>query len=125
VQRLPSASTVRQVLKRDFKLRYRRTNAASAKYNDTDFDEKRRWVSRLLAQFLMADVLVVSIDECSFKQEGVPLRCWQSDSATLRRLFEPPDEASTEKPLPSPVSCQNTPATSADVPRLARLLARP
>jgi hypothetical protein len=37
------------VLKRDFKLRYRLTNAASIKYNDTDYDEKRRWISRLLA----------------------------------------------------------------------------
>ena len=67
MQTVPSSSAINLVLKRDFKLRYRLTNAASVKYNDTDFDEKRRWISRLLAQFLMADVLVVSIDECSFK----------------------------------------------------------
>jgi hypothetical protein len=41
VQPLPCATTVNQVLKRDFKLRYRLTNAASIKYNDTDYDEKR------------------------------------------------------------------------------------
>jgi ribosomal protein L21E len=64
------------VLKRDFKLRYRLTNAASIKYNDTDYDEKRRWISRLLAQFMMADVVIVSIDESSFKQEGIPARYW-------------------------------------------------
>jgi hypothetical protein len=46
--------------------------AAHIKYNDTEFDSKRVWVSRLLAQFLMSDVLVVSIDESSFKQAGIP-----------------------------------------------------
>jgi hypothetical protein len=72
VEKLPCATTVNQVLRRDFKLRYRLTNAASIKYNDTDYDEKRRWISRLLAQFMMADVVIVSIDESSFKQEGIP-----------------------------------------------------
>jgi len=91
VQTLPSSSTIKKVLKCDFKLRYRLTNAASVKYNDTSFDEKRRWISRLLAQFLMAEVLVVSIDECSFKQEGIPTRHWQSDARTLKKLFEPSD----------------------------------
>lgn len=76
VEKLPCATTVRQVLRRDFKLRYRLTNAASIKYNDTDYDEKRLWISRLLAQFMMADVVIVSIDESSFKQEGIPSRYW-------------------------------------------------
>ena len=41
VEKVPCATSVNQVLKRDFKLRYRMTNAASIKYNDTDYDEKR------------------------------------------------------------------------------------
>ena len=89
VEKLPCATTVNQVLRRDFKLRYRLTNAASIKYNDTDYDEKRRWISRLLAQFMMADVVIVSIDESSFKQEGIPSRYWQAEAHTLKRLFEP------------------------------------
>ena len=89
MQKLPCASTINSVLKRDFKLRYRLTNAASIKYNDTDYDEKRRWISRLLAQFMMADVVIVSIDESSFKQEGIPARYWQADARTLKKLFEP------------------------------------
>ena len=52
---------------RKFGMRFRAANAAKIKYNDTDFDEKRVWVSRLLAQFMMADVLIISIDESSFK----------------------------------------------------------
>ena len=89
VQKLPCVTTINQVLRRNFKLRYRLTNAASIKYNDTDYDEKRRWISRLLAQFMMADVVIVSIDESSFKQEGIPARYWQVEAQTLKRLFEP------------------------------------
>ena len=59
-----------------FGMRFRAANAAKIKYNDTDFDEKRLWVSRLLTQFMMADVLILSIDESSFKQEGLPRRYW-------------------------------------------------
>ena len=70
--RVPSKSSVCKILKEKFGMSYRGANAANIKYNDTSFDEKRGWVSRLLAQFMMADVVIVSIDESSFKQEGLP-----------------------------------------------------
>jgi len=66
---------------------FRCANAANIKYNDTSYDEKRVWVSRLLAQFLMADVVIISIDESSFKQEGLPRRFWQASSKTTRELL--------------------------------------
>ena len=65
--RTPSPSTLRKILREHFLLRFRPTNAAHVKYNDTEYDSKRVWVSRLLTQFLMSDVVVVSIDESSFK----------------------------------------------------------
>ena len=43
---------------------------------------------------MMADVLIVSIDESSFKQEGIPSRYWQCDAKTLKKLFEPMAEDS-------------------------------
>ena len=46
---VPSKSTIRLILLRKFGMSYRAANAAKTKYNDTDFDEKRVWVSRLLA----------------------------------------------------------------------------
>jgi hypothetical protein len=67
LSRCPSETTIRRILRNQFQLRYRATNAANIHYNDTEFDAKRVWVSRLLAQFMMAEVLVVSIDESSFK----------------------------------------------------------
>ena len=45
---VPSRSTVRTILMSKFGMRFRAANAAKIKYNDTDFDEKRLWVSRLL-----------------------------------------------------------------------------
>ncbi len=38
---------------------------------------------------MMADVVIVSIDESSFKQEGIPSRYWQAEAHTLKQLFEP------------------------------------
>jgi hypothetical protein len=85
--RCPGLSTVRKILMEDFQLRFRAANAANIKYNDVSFDDKRVWVSRLLSQFLLAGVVVVSIDESSFKQEGVAKRFWQASSKTIRELF--------------------------------------
>ena len=51
-------------------------NAAKIRYNDVGFDEKRVWVSRLLAQFICSGVIIISIDESSFKQESVVKRYW-------------------------------------------------
>ena len=64
------------MLREDFQLRFRFSNAAKIKYNDVSFDEKRVWVSRLLAQFMFSGVIIISIDESSFKQESVAKRYW-------------------------------------------------
>ena len=91
VEALPSRRSLGRVLHEEFRLQYRLTNAASIKYNDSDYDDKRRWISRLLAQFMKADVIIVSIDESSFKQEGLPTRYWQAGASTLKQLYEPGD----------------------------------
>ena len=49
VESVPSESSVRAILKEKFGLSFRGANAANIKYNDTSYDDKRRWVSRLLA----------------------------------------------------------------------------
>ncbi len=64
------------MLREDFQLRFRMANAAKIRYNDVGFDEKRVWVSRLLAQFICSGVIIISIDESSFKQESVAKRYW-------------------------------------------------
>ena len=76
LSRSPSTATVRRLLKKEFQLRYRVANAANIRYNDVSFDEKRVWVSRLLAQFMLSGVVIVSIDESSFKSDSVIRRYW-------------------------------------------------
>ena len=76
LNRSPSKATVRRLLKEEFQLRFRVASAANIKYNDVSFDEKRLWVSRLLAQFMLSGVVIVSIDESSFKSESVVKRYW-------------------------------------------------
>lgn len=75
------------MLREDFQLRFRAANAAKIKYNDVSFDDKRVWVSRLLAQFMVSGVVIVSIDESSFKSEGVVKQYWQPGSKTIQQLF--------------------------------------
>ena len=42
------------------------------KYTDPTFDEKRLWISRLLAQFIVEGAIIVSIDESSIRTQGLP-----------------------------------------------------
>lgn len=50
--KIPSVATLLKVLKSRFALRYGKDQAANVKYRDPAFNERRLWISRLLAQFL-------------------------------------------------------------------------
>lgn len=50
---------------------------ANLKYKDPSFNEKRLWVSRLLAQFMFEDVVIISVDESHFRSDTLPHRQWQ------------------------------------------------
>jgi len=71
---IPSYATLRLIVREKFSLRYQRLNLACFKYADPSFDEKRLWVSRLLAQFFYENVFIVSIDESCFKTIDPPKR---------------------------------------------------
>jgi hypothetical protein len=66
IDKLPSASTVRLILKNKFGLRFRSFDSATLKYSSCLYDEARVRASRLLTQFLQEEALVVCIDESSF-----------------------------------------------------------
>ena len=86
-------------------------------------------MSRLLAQFMMAGVVVISIDESSFKQEGLPRRYWQASSKTIKQVFSSVEvikelahkhslEESKEPPRsPSPVKQLETSASAMQTPQ--------
>ena len=50
-------------------LKYRKIKGAEYRYEDSAFDEARLWVSRLLAQFIEDNALVISIDETGFRTD--------------------------------------------------------
>ena len=47
-------------------------------YNDPLYDEKRLWISRLLAQLYLEDAVIISLDESSFKQEVTAQKMWHA-----------------------------------------------
>lgn len=58
-----------RILKDDLHLHYRRYDFAMVRYNDPTFDHKRLWVSRLLAQFLSDNALIISVDESHLRHD--------------------------------------------------------
>ncbi len=62
----PKWTTVSRILKEHLNIGYTKLKSETIRYNDCKNDEKRLWVSRLLAQFLHDDIVVISIDEAGF-----------------------------------------------------------
>ena len=63
----PSLPTLTSILNCQFHLGYTSTDKGKLKYKDPTYNDKRLWVSRLLAQFFHDEVIIVSVDESSFK----------------------------------------------------------
>ena len=61
---------VSRVLHDDLHLSFRRYDPAMVRYQDPTFDNKRLWVSRLLAQFLIDGALIISIDESHIRHDS-------------------------------------------------------
>ena len=80
---VPSVTVLRAILRDRFHLKYKRTEKNKTKYRDPDLNEKRLWVSRLLAQFIYDGTVIVSIDESGFRHDPMPSRQWQFDSNAL------------------------------------------
>ena len=81
--REPKEFTVRRILHERFGLTFKTARPDLARYNDESFDEKRVWISRLLTQFMMDEVLIISIDESNFQSSYGPGKKWQPWKSTL------------------------------------------
>lgn len=75
--RVPSLCWLRKIVKEDFHLKYDPFQGSTYKYQDPSYNEKRLWVSRLVAQFYKDQVIIVSVDESSFRSDSVKHRLWQ------------------------------------------------
>ena len=75
-RKVPCARTLCQILKRTFSLRYRKANPSKFKYRDPTYNQKRLYVSRLLAQFLHDEVVILSVDECNLRSDVLNNKQW-------------------------------------------------
>ena len=73
-EQVPSTVTLRKIMKKKFNLKYKRVEKANAKYRDPSFNEKRLWISRLVAQFIKEEVILISIDESNFRHDALPVK---------------------------------------------------
>jgi DNA-binding transcriptional regulator LsrR (DeoR family) len=71
-QQVPSTVTLRKIMQDKFNLKYSRVEKANAKYRDPSYNEKRLWISRLVARFIAEDVIIISVDESNFRHDALP-----------------------------------------------------
>ena len=63
-------------MKERFNLKYKRVEKENAKYRDPSFNEKRLWISRIVAQFIKEEVIIISINESNFRHDALPTKQW-------------------------------------------------
>ena len=96
---VPSLRWLGRVLLTRFNLVYRRgIDTSCYKYQDPRFHERRLWVSRLLAYFFLKepDLLIVSIDESSFRSDKLPKAAWQQELNLSKRRRNAKESANPE-----------------------------
>lgn len=76
-EKVPCVSTLKSILKSHFSLRYKKTDKSKLKYKDPTYNEKRLWVSKLLAQFHFDNALIVSVDESNFRSQVLNGKQWE------------------------------------------------
>ena len=55
-----------------FHLKYATLDKQNLKYRDPTYNAKRIWISRLLAQFLQEQMIVISVDKSNFRSDKLP-----------------------------------------------------
>ena len=73
-------------MKDQFNLKFKKAEKANVRYRDPEYNEKRLWIGRLVAQFIKEDVILISIDESNFRHDALPGKQWQFDMTKLGYL---------------------------------------
>ncbi len=70
-----------------FGLRFVHNDPANARYRDPLYDEKRLWISRILASILNSDSVIISVDESNFRSRMTRSQSWNFERRMhLRKL---------------------------------------
>lgn len=86
LKKAPSTSYIREILRDHFKLEYKKFKSANYKYRDPSFNEKRLWVSRILASFLYHNAIIISLDESGFRSDTTKDMKWQFKSYVSKKV---------------------------------------
>lgn len=89
--KVPTTRILREVLQNTFHLSFKRLDKASVHYRNPKYNPKRQWVSRLLAQFISEETLIISIDESNFRHDTLPSRQWQFNVDDLQPPLKKPE----------------------------------
>lgn len=74
--KVPSATVIKQILHEKLFLRKATMQTSTLRYKDPTYNEKRLWISRLLAQFMFEDALIITVDESHFRSDQVVAKQW-------------------------------------------------
>jgi hypothetical protein len=85
--KVPSDFIIRQILKKHFHLKYKKFNTADYRYRDPTYNLKRLWISKLLAQFLYDDAVIISVDETGLRSDTTKKMKWQFTPIIPKRKF--------------------------------------
>ena len=85
--------TLHKILKSTFHLKFASLQKANLKYRDPTYNDKRQWISRLLAQFMLEtsgidSAIIISLDESNFRSDSLPSKQWQFNPNI--RVKQPP-----------------------------------
>ena len=78
--------TIQTILKKELGLTYKSFNAQNIRYRDQAFDLKRLWICRLVTQFMMQDVIILSIDESNFNWRSYKSMSWQPGRQSIKTM---------------------------------------
>ena len=76
-KQVPAAYILSDLLREKFAIRYTSIDKSNLKYRDPAFDEKRRWISKLVTQFLHDGLIIISLDESNFKHSCENRKGWE------------------------------------------------
>ena len=66
---MPTIPILHDIVHNKFNLKFGSLKTTTLKYFEGTYEEKRIWVSRLLAQFHMDNAMIISIDESNIKSD--------------------------------------------------------
>ena len=73
----PAHSTLQNIMQTVFHQHYKKDDPACVRYRDSIYNSKRLWISRLIAQLMHDEVIILSVDESNIRSDAFKQKQWQ------------------------------------------------